>query len=336
MLPVGPNIAIAGAARTAPAAQLFPPAPLGRVAARRTYDPRAWRTVAGTRDPAGLLPARPDGSGGTGRDYLRAAFDRAADPVVSDCQSVWRRAGLRTFVARAGGPGDRHSGRRPATCPSICVPAWRISTAQRRTSRPIRNSSPLWRRRLAQLGPGRKVGIAWRAGQSPLDRLRRWVPLRTLARIVGGRQLAIRRAPGRRHPARTGPMPPGWRPPSCRAGRGRPGRRQRTGGADRGARSGYRGRRSQFASGRGAGYLRLGPFALRSKLALADSRQPRAVVSGGSGVSARRGGDWSDPIARMTEEFFNMPASPGRLETEVGPSPPAPIARPRTCQGTVR
>ena len=34
-----------------------------------------------------------------------------------------------------------------------------------------------WRHRLAQLGPGLKVGISWRVGQTPLDALRRWVPL---------------------------------------------------------------------------------------------------------------------------------------------------------------
>ena len=34
-----------------------------------------------------------------------------------------------------------------------------------------------WRRRLNQLGPGPKVGISWRVGQTALDRLRRWAPL---------------------------------------------------------------------------------------------------------------------------------------------------------------
>jgi tetratricopeptide (TPR) repeat protein len=44
-----------------------------------------------------------------------------------------------------------------------------------------------WRERLAQLGPGPKVGIAWRSGSTPLDRAVHWAPLAHWQPLLAGR-----------------------------------------------------------------------------------------------------------------------------------------------------
>ncbi len=228
--------------------------------------------------------------------------------VARNCEHLWRPpAGLTIDVQTPAGNLPGHLRRALADFPP---------RSDYLRADPLRVA--VWRRRLEELGPGRKVGIAWRVGQTPLDRLRRWVPLgHWLPLVEDARTQFVALQPG----------DVATELAACRAAGGRV---HEVPGGD--TLSDVNERAALIA-------------ALDAVIAVGDINLHLAGALGTPawGLFARttswpwlihegrvvwypavrvirpdEEGDWSSPIERLAEEFFNLPTSPCRVQIEEG------------------
>ena len=242
---------------------------------------------------------------GTGGRRLRAAAGSAVCPVVSQGGGAWRR------------PWREHLWTAPAS-PAIDVQApigdlprhlrtfaGELSQAACVSCEPILPASQFWRDRLAQLGPGPKIGISWRAGCRPHDRLRRSAPLahwRSLLSRAGAQFIRIGR---RRLPGRSRSLPAGRRALHTASGHQPTRQPGRAGRNDQRARSGCIGGQYQRPPGRGPGGADLGTASPLSRLVLAPRSGGNALVLQRPGSAPGRRGGLAGAAGRVEAEFLN-------------------------------